>query len=146
MSPCRLQAWLTLGACHLMGAPAKSKVSTGAPYYALSWMISDPVHSCASVRALYWLGSPMARIGRRALEQMVKGWLRTIFFVCLEAFPPRAFLCHRSHSLLACLTLVTRRPSGAPANRKVVTRAPSYALALTFSKPVHSYATIRALC
>ena len=146
LSSCHLQAWLTLGARRLMGAPAKSKVSTGAPSYALAWMIFDPVHCCATIRTLCWLGSPLACVGRRALEQRVKGWLHTIFFVGLDVFPPRAFLCHRSRSSLACLTPIACQPSGALANSKVVIGAPSYALALTFSEPVHSCGTVCALC
>jgi hypothetical protein len=70
-----------------MGAPAKSKVSTGAPSYALAWMIFDPVHSCATVCALCWLGSPLEHVVCRALEQRVKGWLHTIYFVGFKCFP-----------------------------------------------------------
>ena len=146
LSPCHLQAWLTLGVHCLMGAPAKSKVSTGAPSYALTWMIFDPVHSCATVHALCKLVSPLAYVGRRALEQRVKGWLRTIFFVGLDIFPPRAFLCHRSSSSLACLTPVARQPSCASANSKVVTGAPSYLLACTFFHPMYSCNAAHALC
>ena len=146
LSPYCLQAWLTLGARRLMGARAKSKVLTGAPSYALAWMISDPMHSCATIRTLCWPGSPLACVGHRVLKKRVKGWLRTIFFVGLDVFPPHAFLCHYLRSLLVCLTPVAHWPLGAPTNSKVVTGAPSYALALTFSDPVHSCATIRALC
>jgi hypothetical protein len=68
LSLCYLQACFTLGVCRLMGAEAKSKVLTGAPSYALAWMISDPMHSCATVCALFWLGSPLARVSHRALK------------------------------------------------------------------------------
>ena len=36
----------------LLGATSKSKVGTYAPFYSLTWMIFDPMHSCATVRDL----------------------------------------------------------------------------------------------
>jgi hypothetical protein len=92
LSPCRSQARLTLGTRRLMGARAKSKASTGAPSYALAWMISDPVHSCAPFRALRWLGSAQARLtpgarrpsGARAKG---KGVAAHHLLCCLGRFP-----------------------------------------------------------
>ena len=100
----------TVGARCPSGAPAKSKVVTGAPSYPLARTFLDPMHSCAAARALLMASVAVGRF------------------------------------LTPCLTPGARRPSGAPAKSKVVTGAPSYALALTFSDPVHSCATVRALC
>ena len=48
--------------------------------------------------------------------------------------------------LFAGFDIVSARyPSGAPANSKVVTGAPSYPLAKTFLDPMHSYVAARAL-
>ena len=62
-----LLAFVTTSVHQLLGALSKSKVVTGAPSYALAWLFSGCVHSCATVRSLCRLGSPMSRVGRRAL-------------------------------------------------------------------------------
>jgi hypothetical protein len=49
-------------------------------------------------------------------------------------------------SLLAWLTYVTHRLSGALEKSKLMSRAPSYVLTWTFFDPVHSSTTARTLC
>ena len=61
--------WVIAGMGQPMGAPAKSKVVTGAPSYPLAWTFFDPMHSYVSAHALCWLRSLLARSDRRVLQQ-----------------------------------------------------------------------------
>jgi hypothetical protein len=47
---------------------------------------------------------------------------------------------------MTSVTIGMGQPLTAPTKSKVVTGAPSYALAWTFFDPVHSCAIVRALC
>ena len=148
-----MRTCLSTGARWPSGAPEKSKVVTGAPSYALAWTFFDPLHSCATVRALCCLLSPLlasVTVGaRRPLGAPAKSKVVTgaPSYALSWTFPDPVHSCVSARrSLLASVTVGTRRSLCAPSKSKVVTRAPSYASAWTFSGRVHSCATVRSLC
>ena len=142
-----LRTWFSAGARWPSGAPEKSKVVTGAPSYAWAWTFFDPLHSCATVRALCCVLSPLARANRWALQQKSKVVTGAPSYALSWTFLDPVHSCVSARrSLLASVIVGTRRSFGAPSKSKVVTRAPSYASAWTFSGWVHSCATVRSLC
>jgi hypothetical protein len=114
-----------------MGAPAKSKVLTGATSYALVWTFFDPVHSCATDRALSWLRSPLSRPGCQALQQNVKwllehpliNWLGCFLTPCILV-PP--FVLFADFWVIVGV----HQLSGALAKSKVVTGVPLLSIGL----------------
>ena len=148
-----LPTWLSAGSRRPLCALAKSKVVTGAPSYALAWTFFDPLHSCATVRALCCLLSPLlasVTVGaRRPLGAPAKSKVVTgaPSYALSWTFPDPVHSCVSARrSLLASVTVGTRRSLCAPSKSKVVTRAPSYASAWTFFDLEHSCPAARALC